>query len=246
MELGELISVYRRQAGLTIDELAAKSGVPKGTINKIIGGITKAPTLDNVKAIARALGLRLADFDDEPQLAEFFTASEQEIIENYRNLDEHGREMVDLVIDGELKRIAQKSQSAHTLNSDEDSAIRFPMPYYRQASSVGFGDWADSECAEKIMLVKEPPFGAAFIIPVNGDSMEPTYPDGCKVFVRPQHEIRDGQVGIFFMDGKLWLKELGNKELISHNDRYPPQPFREDLRCWGLVVGICDDSYLGI
>ena len=140
MELGELISVYRRQAGLTIDELAAKSGVPKGTINKIIGGITKAPTLDNVKAIARALGLRLADFDDEPQLAEFFTASEQKIIENYRNLDEHGREMVDLVIDGELKRIAQKSQSAHTLNSDEDSAIRFPMPYYRQASSVGFGD----------------------------------------------------------------------------------------------------------
>ena len=54
MELGELISVYRRQAGLTIDELAAKSGVPKGTINKIIGGITEAPTLDNVKAIARA------------------------------------------------------------------------------------------------------------------------------------------------------------------------------------------------
>ena len=45
MELGELISLYRKQKGMTIDELAEKSGVPKGTINKIIGGITKAPKL---------------------------------------------------------------------------------------------------------------------------------------------------------------------------------------------------------
>lgn len=66
MEVGELISLYRKQAGLTIDELAERSGVPKGTINKIIGGVTKAPTLPNMKSIARALGKTLADFDDLP------------------------------------------------------------------------------------------------------------------------------------------------------------------------------------
>ena len=65
MEVGELISFYRKQAGMTIDELAAQSGVPKGTLNKI-GGVTKAPTLDNMKSIARALGKTLADFDDTP------------------------------------------------------------------------------------------------------------------------------------------------------------------------------------
>ena len=176
--------------------------------------------------------------------------NEAERIIKYRKLDVYGKEAVDRILEIEHKRILEEeskaAQSALSPDPDEDSIIRFPMPYYRQASSAGFGDWADSEYAEKVMLVKEPPFGAAFIIPVNGNSMEPTYPDGCKVFVRPQHEIREGQVGIFFMDGKLWMKELGNGELISHNDRYPPQPFREDLRCWGLVVGICDDSYLGI
>ena len=52
MEVGELISIYRRQAGMTIDELVEKSGVAKGTLNKIIGGVTKAPTLDNMKSIA--------------------------------------------------------------------------------------------------------------------------------------------------------------------------------------------------
>ena len=66
METGDLISFYRKQAGMTIDELVEKSGVPKGTLNKIIGGVTKAPTLDNMKAIARALGKTLADFDDFP------------------------------------------------------------------------------------------------------------------------------------------------------------------------------------
>ena len=63
MELGELITLYRKQAGMTIDELCEKSGVPKGTIKKIISGITKAPTLENVRSIAYALGKKLSDFD---------------------------------------------------------------------------------------------------------------------------------------------------------------------------------------
>ena len=55
MELGEYITKYRKEAGITIDELASRSGVPKGTINKIIAGTTKSPTLENVRSIATAL-----------------------------------------------------------------------------------------------------------------------------------------------------------------------------------------------
>ena len=69
MEIGELISRYRKDAGMTIDELVTVSGVPKGTINKIINGNTKSPTLETVKAIASALGKNLADFD-EPKKTE--------------------------------------------------------------------------------------------------------------------------------------------------------------------------------
>ena len=36
MELGALIAQKRKQADMTIDELALRSGVPKGTLNKII------------------------------------------------------------------------------------------------------------------------------------------------------------------------------------------------------------------
>ena len=55
MELGMLIQQKRRQAGLTIDELSERSGVPKGTLNKIINGVTRDPQLETVKALARGL-----------------------------------------------------------------------------------------------------------------------------------------------------------------------------------------------
>lgn len=72
MKTGELITLYRNQAGMTIDELVEKSGVPKGTLNKIISGDTKAPALDKMKAIAKALGKTLNDFarDEEADSVE--------------------------------------------------------------------------------------------------------------------------------------------------------------------------------
>lgn len=110
MELGELISFYRRQAGITIDELSEKSGVPKGTITKIIGGVTKAPTLENVKAIARALGVKLADFDDDPAIPDMFSPTEQAHIQKYRLLDPYGKEAVDGVLDVEWRRCQDARQ----------------------------------------------------------------------------------------------------------------------------------------
>lgn len=49
---------------MTTAELAEKSGVPLGTLNKILSGATKDPKLETLKAIARVLGLTLDDFDD--------------------------------------------------------------------------------------------------------------------------------------------------------------------------------------
>ena len=66
MELGEYLSMYRKQADISIDSLAEKSGVPKGTINKIISGDTRSPTLDTVKALARTLNRSINDFMDDP------------------------------------------------------------------------------------------------------------------------------------------------------------------------------------
>ena len=62
----EKINEYKKKLGITTEELSNLSGVPVGTVNKILSGATKDPKLETLKAIARVLGLTLNDFDDIP------------------------------------------------------------------------------------------------------------------------------------------------------------------------------------
>lgn len=64
------IEEYKKKLGLTTAELAERSGVPKGTLDKILSGVTKDPKLETLKAIARVLGCSLDEFDDNPKIVE--------------------------------------------------------------------------------------------------------------------------------------------------------------------------------
>ena len=48
-------------------DLSKKADVPLRTINNILGGITSNPTIDNLMAIAHALGCRVDDFLETEQ-----------------------------------------------------------------------------------------------------------------------------------------------------------------------------------
>ena len=135
MSLGSRINEIRKEKKISIDDLCARSGVPKGTLSKITAGITTNPTLDTVQAIARALGCRLDDFDEKPLLSEktLFNLSTDEMthIKKYRTLDEYGKEAVDSVLYVEYKRCMSASDNAPSLafaarRSDESHAIIGP------------------------------------------------------------------------------------------------------------------------
>jgi repressor LexA len=61
----EKINEYKKKNGLTNEDIARLSGVPKPTIDKITSGATRSPNLETVRAIAKALGLTLDDFSDD-------------------------------------------------------------------------------------------------------------------------------------------------------------------------------------
>ena len=63
----EKLNHLKKLSGMTIEQISAVSGVPKGTLDKILSGVTKDPKLETLKAIARVLGCTLDDFDDEPR-----------------------------------------------------------------------------------------------------------------------------------------------------------------------------------
>lgn len=53
----EELNAVRKQQGLSIDELAKRSKLPKSTIEKVLFGVVKHPRIDTMQAIEEALGL---------------------------------------------------------------------------------------------------------------------------------------------------------------------------------------------
>jgi len=60
----EIISTYKKKHHLTNEDLSKMSGVPKPTIDKITAGATKKPSLETIRAIAKALDITLDDFSE--------------------------------------------------------------------------------------------------------------------------------------------------------------------------------------
>ena len=77
------------------------------------------------------------------------------------------------------------------------------------------------------------------MISVGGDSMEPTYHDGDKVFVEKCDSVDAGEIGIFVVNGEVFIKERGDGCLISHNEKYKPIRISEhdSVFCCGRVLG---------
>lgn len=61
---GEKILRIMKEKKITNKQLSARSKVPLGTLNKILYGNTREPSVNTVRNIARALGCALEDFWD--------------------------------------------------------------------------------------------------------------------------------------------------------------------------------------
>ena len=64
MEIREKITLLRKEKGLSQNQLAKKAGIGQTTLNNIELGNKKTPTADTLQKIATALGVSMAEFDD--------------------------------------------------------------------------------------------------------------------------------------------------------------------------------------
>lgn len=163
--------------------------------------------------------------------------TEWKIIEKYRNLDSHGTEMVDMVLESEYKRVEKYGKV------QEETATSFPIRIYSYLNHIacaGNGFYFDDIPTDTIEVHVMPDTpDADFVIGVNGDSMEPTYSDKENVFVKKTTELSIGDIGIFIVDNALYIKELGENGLLSHNSKYKTIVDNGDgnIRIIGKVTG---------
>ena len=175
----------------------------------------------------------------------FLNNRETSMIEKYRSLDPYGQETVNIILDREVKRAETTSERELSITElEEISPPLYIISYYQRLASAGNGEYLFDDIPTETMEVpaNEMSEQADFVIGVNGNSMEPTYHDGDKVYVEKMEEIPVGSIGIFTRGPECFIKELGNDRLISHNKEYADIPASDDIRCVGLVLGKVEEA----
>ena len=226
----------------SVKDFASRIDVPYTTLDSILRRGVENANVRNIIKICDALdidvdALAAGQLKSKIKLPFNFSPAEQEHVKKYRTLDRYGKEAVDSVLKVEHTRCTTLTEET------ESNVIYFNTPEYLQPVSAGTGDWIDDDSFRNLLLTKQPPRGTSFLVRVHGDSMEPTYCDGDRLFIRSQNTLEDGQIGIFCTNGEMFVKELRGGRLMSHNKTYKPIPLTEDTYCQGRVLGVCTEDY---
>ncbi|MBR6680091.1 MAG: helix-turn-helix domain-containing protein [Clostridia bacterium] len=261
MDYIERIKKIKSEKKITNEKLSELTGIPLGTLSKITAGISDSPKLSNIVSIADALGYSL-DYIVKgiPENNHNCTLSKDELalIERYRELDVHSRELVSMVVEKESQRVVTplanelvyrslsksersepKQATAKVIEPRTIGAKRTIM-LYNLPVSAGTGVYLDDTEADTITVTdNERTRTADFALRISGDSMEPRFHDGDVVLVEDTDSVEVGELGIFVLDGNGYFKKYGGDRLISLNPDYGDILLRgyTEMVCCGRVVG---------
>ena len=263
----ERIKQLKNEKKMTNEELSRLSGIPLGTLSKLLAGFADSVKLSNVIAICDALDCSV-DYivSGIPENTNNYTLDSSEIrmIEEYRSLDEHGRELVELVIGKERERITEEEYAKNvpqpvSIRKDGliiggsgerhrygDSGARRvskrQITLYDLPVSAGPGEYLDGDGAGKISIpssVTGPAANADFALRISGNSMEPKYHSGDILLVEDTDAVEVGDPCVYILDGNGYFKIFGGDCLISLNLEYGRIMLKdfEQVTCAGKVLG---------
>ena len=254
--ISDKLKEIRENAGMNKKEFANYIGVKYTTYNGYETG-AREPDSDFLILISKKFDVStdyILGLQTESNVLHSYSlkASEYSHIEKYRSLDDYGRETVDLILERESQRTStiadqadrieklEKTSTLIELHPNHEPAL-FVLPYFRGGVSAGTGVFIlGNEAEDEIELPNLPQYqGADFAIDVTGKSMEPDFMDGDVALVSQSQEMLSGDIGVFVVNGEAFIKELGDKELISKNKQFPNIPFHEgdNIVCMGKVIG---------
>lgn len=138
-------------------------------------------------------------------------------------------------------RTQTKNNMQNFLGNSENA-----IPLFERISA-GPGAFSDEEITDYIVLPGVRNSNRLFAVNVVGDSMEPTIKNGSIIICKKDVEIRNGEIGAFFIDDQAYVKRLKITKnyiaLISDNPNYAPIYIGpgENFHAVGKVIKVLSD-----
>lgn len=249
--LSIVLKKLRESKKLTIEELAKKAGIGKGTVGDIETGKSKS-TVKTLDKIAEALELstieRVKLFDAflggniKKSIRDCLLHQDSEYF-----LDPYSGEKLHRIKDKEkiemLKNFSKNREDIDILIKKHIEPIELmTIPVYSSVAA-GCGYIPDAEPIDHITIQKLS--GECIAVKVDGDSMEPTFFNGDLVVLKKEIEVGIGEIGVFInkFTGESLVKRLKKKNgvyvLESDNHIFPDKEIKTDeIVCCGKVVNV--------
>ena len=223
---------YREKLGMEQKALAPMVGVTANAVSNWERGRAR-PDVNLLPDICEALQITLYQLYglDDPSVK--YTAVE-DIIENYRQLTP-----------GHQYALRAMAQNLLQVQQAEGCREIHKLTRFEHQLAAGIGDPNEFEDSGTPIYVYDDSLTcrADCVFTVNGDSMEPDYPDGCMVLVKrisDSGELTPGDIGVFMIDNETYIKEYREDGLHSLNPAYPVMRFSdfEHVYLIGRIIGV--------
>lgn len=207
----EKLDLLMEEKHINKPKLAELSGVPYTTIDGFYKKGYQNAQISNVRKIAKVLGVSVDYLFEEDDAAEEISFEARMLAKSYDTLDDWGKKAVRGLIATEAQR------SGEILRLPKPKTRIIPLLGASFAAGVGEPDFGNAFEDYEIEAGKK----ADFAVRVNGDSMEPYFPDG-SVQLGVKGTPRDGDVAALIVDGAFYIKQIcydsdGSLHLFSLN-----------------------------
>ncbi|MBQ9412170.1 MAG: helix-turn-helix domain-containing protein [Oscillospiraceae bacterium] len=246
MSFSERLRERREELDMKQGELAKKLGVTGSAIGNYENAVSfpKAEVLQKLfRALdcdANSLFRDWLDFLGPERLPDEET---QLFSDRFAALGERDRKLVRALMD---------SMAAAP---EKDNLIPFPatapekrsIPHFLTPPAAGYAQPVQGEDYELMELPEDAPARADFCVNVSGHSMEPYIHDGELVYVKSMEPLSMFDVGVFFVDGDVFIKQYcrddsGAVYLLSANpdmesaNKTIPADASSTVVCYGKVL----------
>lgn len=231
---GSTIRDYRLKAQMDQEQVGRACGLTANTVSNWERGVSR-PDLAVVPALCDVLGIPLEVFFGMPSTSTL-TGTESHIVEDYRRMTAPNKVQLVKVIDAmmesqeETRRDGYRKNYMHLLGHDSGLAAGFGAPLDEEPDTYPV-----------FVRISRDAMRSDDIFPVNGQSMEPIFPDGSMVFVERVNadDLSYGDIIACIVAGTPYVKIYEKDGLHSINPKYKTIRVGDDdnMRLIGRVVG---------